>query len=175
MQFVSQPCLTAFSGCSCVYGSVFISRSVLGCVTFSVNHQLVSGVPAGSELTTAPRRHTGLRLCSPGRWQLVLCLDYPLSFAPQTTLHYPCPELPVPFADLSAWSLSGPRRLLRGGTGAVRGLAALGTQERGLGLAASAPRAWEAPGSWLDLVEPPGIFPSWVGSLWCGHVLCFVF
>lgn len=39
VQFVSQPSLTTFSGCSRVYESMFISRSVLGCVTFSINHQ----------------------------------------------------------------------------------------------------------------------------------------
>lgn len=46
VRFVSRPCLTASSGCSCVYNRVFISRSVLGCVTFRVSHQPVSQMPA---------------------------------------------------------------------------------------------------------------------------------
>uniref|UniRef100_A0A9L0SC89 Caspase recruitment domain family member 9 n=1 Tax=Equus caballus TaxID=9796 RepID=A0A9L0SC89_HORSE len=51
-------------------------RSVLGCVTFSMNQQPQSrGVLAGSELPiTAPCRHSECQRCSPGRWQ-------------------PCPEL----------------------------------------------------------------------------------
>ena len=63
VRFVSQPSLTAFSGCSCVYESMFISRSVLGCVTFSINHQPQSyQIPTGSELLTAAPVGTGLGL-----------------------------------------------------------------------------------------------------------------
>lgn len=72
VRFVSQPCLTVFSGCSCVYERVFISRSVLGCVTFSTNHQPVFRVPAGSELlVTAPIQRSEPRLFT-RHWQLVL-------------------------------------------------------------------------------------------------------
>lgn len=76
-------------------------ESVLGCVTFSVTHQPAFRVPAGSELLITAPSALGASALFYRRWQLVLCLDYPLScplLLANNPLLFP-PRASVPFAE----------------------------------------------------------------------------
>lgn len=141
VQFVSQPRLPAFSGCSCVYESMFVSRSVLGCVTFNIDHRPQScRIPAGSELLAAAPVSMGLGTVlqapaarAPTRIPAVLpVVNNPL---------LSCPEPPVTCAE-SVMVDEPPRAvLLHGGpkgpagleTPEQRGLAAATGLEPGVG------------------------------------------
>lgn len=113
----------------------------------------------------------------------------------------PCPSLgkqppiiptqrePVPFAEtVVILESQPPLLLLRGGAEAMWGLAGLEIQEQGavpwpgcLTAPRVGTRVWEDLGSWLNLVGPLRILPSWVRKQACGldvcvdHVLFFPF
>lgn len=174
---MSQSCFAAFSGCSCVYKSVFISRSVLGCVTFSMNHQPFSRIL--QELSSDYHRMWALGASSLFSWVLAACalprLPPVLPFANNSLLFPPRSSCAISRDCLHPITSASPQPSPPPGTEAMQdcgrvGLPGLEKQDRGWGLslgldAAAGTRVWESPESAeLDQGRPHRTLPSWMGN-----------